>query len=87
MTATEFTTLIQRAERVLAQLEAWLPPAPPDIDWNAHAFRWRKDVYKRQASSTSKMSMTDLMLLVFRYSSSSSRFSGAALLSLSLIHI
>ena len=42
VTATEFTTLIQRAERVLAQLEAWLPPAPPDIDWNAHAFRWRK---------------------------------------------
>ncbi|WP_202444655.1 ATP-binding protein [Schauerella aestuarii] len=28
--------------RVLAQLEAYLPPAPPDIDWTAHAFRWRK---------------------------------------------
>jgi len=35
-------TLIERAERVLAQLEAWLPPAPPPIDWQAHAFRWRK---------------------------------------------
>ena len=42
MTATEFSTLIQRAERVLAQLEAFLPPAPPEIDWTAHAFRWRK---------------------------------------------
>lgn len=42
MTATEFAALIQRAERVLAQLEAWLPPAPPEIDWNAHALRWRK---------------------------------------------
>jgi len=30
------------AERVLAQLEAWLPPVPPATDWQAHAFRWRK---------------------------------------------
>jgi predicted AAA+ superfamily ATPase len=42
VTTYEFNTLIERAERVLAQLEAWLPPAPPDIDWSAHAFRWRK---------------------------------------------
>lgn len=42
MTAYELTSLIERAERVLAQLEAWLPPAPPDINWDAHAFRWRK---------------------------------------------
>ena len=42
MTANEFTTLIQRAERVLAQLEARLPPATPEIDWTAHAYRWRK---------------------------------------------
>lgn len=42
MTATDFTQLIARAERVLAQLEAWLPAAPPEIDWNAHAFRWRR---------------------------------------------
>ncbi len=42
MNATDLTTLIGRAERVLAQLEAWLPPAPPPTDWNALAFRWRK---------------------------------------------
>src|SRR5690606_17705181 len=42
VTAPDLTSLIGRAERVLAQLEAWLPPAPPDIDWSAHAFRWRK---------------------------------------------
>ncbi len=42
MTSPDLGTLIDRAERVLAQLEAWLPPAPPDIDWSAHAFRWRK---------------------------------------------
>ncbi|CAJ50647.1 conserved hypothetical protein, partial [Bordetella avium 197N] len=42
VTATDLTQLMARAERVLAQLEAWLPPAPPDIDWQAHAYRWRK---------------------------------------------
>lgn len=42
MTAPDLTTLVTRAERVLAQLEAWLPPAPPPTDWTAHAFQWRK---------------------------------------------
>lgn len=41
MTQPDLTALLQRAERVLAQLEAWLPPVPPAIDWTAHAFRWR----------------------------------------------
>lgn len=41
MTQPDLTALLQRAERVLAQLEAWLPPVPPAIDWAAHAFRWR----------------------------------------------
>ncbi|WP_066132274.1 ATP-binding protein, partial [Bordetella ansorpii] len=38
----DMVRLLARAERVLAQLEAWLPAAPPDIDWTAHAYRWRK---------------------------------------------
>ena len=38
----DLASFLKRAEGVLAQLEAWLPPAPPPIDWNAHAFRWRK---------------------------------------------
>lgn len=42
MKTADLTVLISRAERVLAQLEAWLPPAPPAIDWSAKAFRWRK---------------------------------------------
>ncbi len=42
MTVNDLSMLIGRAERVLAQLEAWLPPAPPEINWTAHAFRWRK---------------------------------------------
>ncbi|MPS25585.1 MAG: ATP-binding protein [Alcaligenaceae bacterium] len=35
-------SFLKRAEGVLAQLEAWLPPAPPAVDWNSRAFRWRK---------------------------------------------
>ncbi len=31
-----------QASRVLQQLEAWLPPAPPPIDWTVPAFRWRR---------------------------------------------
>lgn len=42
MKTPDLNLLISRAERVLAQLEAWLPPAPPETDWSAHAFRWRK---------------------------------------------
>ncbi|MEZ2722337.1 ATP-binding protein [Paenalcaligenes hominis] len=38
----DLTQLLQRAERVLEQLEAYLPPAPPSIDWNASAFIWRR---------------------------------------------
>lgn len=42
MTATDLTPSSPAPSSVLAQLEAWLPPAPPDIDWSAHAYRWRK---------------------------------------------
>jgi len=38
----QLDALLASARRVLAQLEAWLPPAPPPVDWAAHAFRWRK---------------------------------------------
>ena len=44
----DLSRLLARAERVLAQLEAWLPPAPPPIRWDdAIAFRWRKRVHGR----------------------------------------
>jgi uncharacterized protein len=33
---------LERAEAVLARLEAWLPAPPPQTDWSARAFRWRK---------------------------------------------
>jgi predicted AAA+ superfamily ATPase len=38
----ESVEFMARALRVLAQLEAWLPPTPPPTDWKALAFRWRK---------------------------------------------
>jgi predicted AAA+ superfamily ATPase len=34
--------LVQRAEAVLARVEAALPSPPPAPDWKAHAFRWRR---------------------------------------------
>jgi len=34
--------VLERAEAVLARLEAWLPAPPPEPDWSAHAFRWRR---------------------------------------------
>jgi predicted AAA+ superfamily ATPase len=33
---------LDRAEAVLARLEALLPSVPPEPDWAARAFRWRK---------------------------------------------
>ncbi len=41
-TAPEMADLLARAVRVLSQLEAWLPPTPPAVNWEARAFRWRK---------------------------------------------
>ena len=38
----EILGLIERAENVLARLEAMLPAPPPEPDWRARAFRWRK---------------------------------------------
>jgi len=45
---SDIPRLIARAELVLAQLEAWLPPVPPSVPWDdAVAFRWRKRVHGR----------------------------------------
>ncbi len=41
-TGQDMAELLARATRVLTQLEAWLPPAPPSTNWEARAFRWRK---------------------------------------------
>ena len=37
----ELEQFLQRAESVLARVESLLPPAAPEIDWSATAYRWR----------------------------------------------
>ena len=37
----ELEQFLQRAESVLARVEAMLPAAQPDVDWTAVAYRWR----------------------------------------------
>ena len=37
----ELEQFLQRAESVLARVEAMLPAAATEIDWSATAFRWR----------------------------------------------
>lgn len=39
---TEFEAFVARAEQFFRRIEALLPPLPPDIDWTAPAFRWRR---------------------------------------------
>ena len=41
-TADSLSRALDRAEAVLARLEALLPPPLPEPDWDARAFRWRK---------------------------------------------
>lgn len=38
---TDFESLIQKAESLIARLDAVLPPVATDIDWNALAWRWQ----------------------------------------------
>src|SRR5206468_1876556 len=40
--ADSLNRALDRAEAVLGRLEALLPPPPSELDWSAHAFRWRK---------------------------------------------
>ena len=37
----ELEHFLQRAESVLARVEAMLPARAPEVDWSATAFRWR----------------------------------------------
>lgn len=38
----EFFRFLERAETVLARVESLLPPAPRPVNWEAHAYRWRR---------------------------------------------
>ena len=57
---TDYAALLARAERVLAQLEAYLPPAPPEIDWSAHAYRWRRRGARGWLDAVRHVARTDL---------------------------
>jgi predicted AAA+ superfamily ATPase len=37
----DLESLIQKAESLIARLEAFLPPVANDVDWNAIAWRWQ----------------------------------------------
>ncbi|WP_028357180.1 ATP-binding protein [Brackiella oedipodis] len=41
MSQANLSELIVSAHQVLQQLQAWLPPVPPQNDWRAIAYRWR----------------------------------------------
>ncbi|MGC3962705.1 MAG: ATP-binding protein [Rhodocyclaceae bacterium] len=41
MSPADLERLVNRAEHLMARIEASLPPAPPEPDWSAHAYRWR----------------------------------------------
>ena len=55
---------LTRAEALLARVEAVLPPASPDLDWNASvAFRWRKRQgrgFLQPVTAVSSISLDDL---------------------------
>jgi len=38
----DIASLIKQAEALLQRIEAIVPQPSPPVDWNAHAFRWRK---------------------------------------------
>ena len=38
----EFFRFLERADTVLARVESLLPPPPRPVNWDAHAYRWRR---------------------------------------------
>lgn len=38
----EFLHFLERADRVLGRVESLLPPTPGPVNWEAHAYRWRR---------------------------------------------
>ncbi len=56
-------SFLTRAEKLLDRLEAILPPAVSEVDWNAVAFRWRRQQgrgYLRPVSSVPSITLADL---------------------------
>ncbi|HYD97404.1 MAG TPA: ATP-binding protein [Noviherbaspirillum sp.] len=63
---TQLDQFLERAEALLARVEAFLPHAPQSIDWNAaHAFRWRKHArggrgYLQPVAHIARIAFSDL---------------------------
>lgn len=61
---TDYSKLIARVESMLERVEAVLPPAVPNVDWNASiAFRWRKRGgrgFLQPVSSLHRIALADL---------------------------
>lgn len=61
---TDYSKLIARVERMLERVEAVLPPAVPQVNWNASiAFRWRKRGgrgFLQPVSSLHRIALADL---------------------------
>ncbi|HEY1090336.1 MAG TPA: ATP-binding protein, partial [Burkholderiaceae bacterium] len=53
----EFFRFLERAETVLARVESLLPPPPRAINWEAHAYRWR-----RQRAGTQRQGYLEAVL-------------------------
>lgn len=60
----DWADLLAQAGQLLNRLEGILPPAPPQTDWTAHAFRWRRVAGRAgsvQAVSTfARIALSDL---------------------------
>lgn len=52
--------LYQLAKKVLKQVSAWLPPVPPETDWNAFAYKWKKQGTQGHLQSIKNISRIDL---------------------------
>jgi predicted AAA+ superfamily ATPase len=64
---TQLDQFLERAEALLTRIEAFLPQAARDVDWNvSHAFRWRKPGgkgsrgYLQPVSHVARIAFTDL---------------------------
>ncbi len=63
-TSGDVPGLIEKADRLLSQLERLLPPAAPQTDWSAHAFRWKRvpgrEGYLQAVTHFARITVADL---------------------------
>ena len=52
--------LLERLDKLISHVEK-LAPAPPETDWNSHAFRWRKPGCLQAVDHPHKIKLNDLL--------------------------